>query len=364
MILDEEQHKAVYTTDSKVLVVAGAGSGKTRVITERVRYLMENGVDPYSIICITYTNMAASEMRERLCDIDNIGKAFIGTIHSLANKIYRNSGVTYTIVETDEEVIDETTITFYDLLERALTYSKTISMDINHLLVDEFQDIGRGEVAFIQGLNAKNTFFVGDDWQAIYGFKGGDVRIFKDLIKDQAYTTLFLTNNYRSGKAVIDYGNLIISQVDDKIEKTTNIINDNKGKVILRDKDSLGIYIDYIKETKRYGNWFILTRFNAEIAYIKKILIEEEIPHSCFKKHSTTPAQITRIMRSNTVKLLTIHTAKGLECKNVILYGYFPTKGNGYNDEERKAMYVGVTRAKHNLVVLHNPNNKRNRITK
>ena len=90
VVLDSQQEEAVRTRSEMALVVAGAGSGKTRVLTERVKFLLnEAGVPASNIIAITFTNMAAEEMKERLSNVDNIGDVFIGTIHSFANKVMR-----------------------------------------------------------------------------------------------------------------------------------------------------------------------------------------------------------------------------------------------------------------------------------
>ena len=87
MKLDTNQEQIVNSTAKNIIVSAGAGSGKTRVLTERVKHLIDIGVSPENIVCITFTNKAANEMRDRLADVEGIGDAFIGTIHSFANKI-------------------------------------------------------------------------------------------------------------------------------------------------------------------------------------------------------------------------------------------------------------------------------------
>ena len=87
-MLDREQKAAVETKASKVLVAASAGSGKTRVITERLKYLLAQGEDPRNIYAITYTNNAAQEMKSRIGN----SAVFIGTIHGLANYILLTNG--------------------------------------------------------------------------------------------------------------------------------------------------------------------------------------------------------------------------------------------------------------------------------
>ena len=90
--LNEEQLKPVMDTEGAVLVIAGAGSGKTRVLTTRIaRLILENGVNPDGILAVTFTNKAASEMKERLIRfVDNIGGMWVCTIHSMCVKILRS----------------------------------------------------------------------------------------------------------------------------------------------------------------------------------------------------------------------------------------------------------------------------------
>lgn len=89
--LNEEQIKPVLDTEGAVLVIAGAGSGKTRVLTSRIAYLIkEKNISPSNIMAITFTNKAAGEMRERLQSIvGDIGEMWVSTIHSMCVRILR-----------------------------------------------------------------------------------------------------------------------------------------------------------------------------------------------------------------------------------------------------------------------------------
>ena len=88
--LNDEQIKPVLQTEGAVLVLAGAGSGKTRVLTSRIAHLIEDkGISPAGILAITFTNKAADEMKERLQALTDISKAWVCTIHSMCVRILR-----------------------------------------------------------------------------------------------------------------------------------------------------------------------------------------------------------------------------------------------------------------------------------
>lgn len=91
--LNDKQKEAVMHVDGPCLVLAGAGSGKTKVLTERIVNLINNGVSPFNILAITFTNKAAREMRERVYNSieEEANKIFIGTFHSLGLKIVREN---------------------------------------------------------------------------------------------------------------------------------------------------------------------------------------------------------------------------------------------------------------------------------
>ncbi len=90
--LNEEQYKAVVNTEGPCLVIAGAGSGKTKVLTHKIAYLIgEKKVKPWNILAITFTNKAANEMKERVANLvgDNASEIWMGTFHSICVKILR-----------------------------------------------------------------------------------------------------------------------------------------------------------------------------------------------------------------------------------------------------------------------------------
>jgi DNA helicase II / ATP-dependent DNA helicase PcrA len=92
--LNEQQHAAVTAPPGPILVIAGAGSGKTRTLTYRVAYLLENGVDPRNILLLTFTNKAARQMLDRVANLLPVDASGLwgGTFHSIGNRMLRRHG--------------------------------------------------------------------------------------------------------------------------------------------------------------------------------------------------------------------------------------------------------------------------------
>ena len=110
--LNTQQKEAVMHTEGPLLLLAGAGSGKTRVVTHRIAYLMEEmGVRPWNILAITFTNKAAAEMRTRVDDIAGFGadQIWVSTFHSMCVRILRRHSdrlgydTSFTIYDTDDQ---------------------------------------------------------------------------------------------------------------------------------------------------------------------------------------------------------------------------------------------------------------------
>jgi hypothetical protein len=335
ILVDDPEH--LYLTNDFVV------THNTHTLMERIKYLLENGVEPSKIYAITFTNAAAAEMKERLDE--SAKEVFIGTIHGLANRILLMNGI-----DTTREIEREN---FDWLLEQI--YERDLKIpEIDHLLVDEFQDICKDEYFFItKDLKPKNWYFVGDSQQAIYSFKGGNSDYFLGLTCDPSVEVLKLSNNYRCAEEVISYGESFLSGMHD-VYRVKNICQTGKRGYVEKSYFSVDKILEEIENDPIYGDWFILCRTNQEIEMVATILKRAEIPYDTFKKAELDTAELHKKMKENTVKILTIHSAKGLESRNVMVLAF-----NTYNEEERRVAYVAATRAKENLIWLTSAPKKR-----
>lgn len=336
MNLDKVQQKIVNAEENKILVIAGSGSGKTRVLTERIKKLLNDNVDPTKIVAITFTNAAAAEMRERLGEIAK--DVFIGTIHSYANRLLLIGGI-----DTSKYIEDEKFDRLFDEVRRNLTTFP----EVHHLLVDEFQDIDDNQYEFFQLLNPQNYFYIGDDYQNIYAWRGANIEHFYELYEDDETTVYMMANNYRTAREIIKYASTFISKIKNTIIKRVKCLQESGDVIHLKtfDKDFI---INYITGDKKYGEWFILTRTNSQINLMLNLLKSKNIPCDTFKKSELDNEELKNRLKENTVKILTVHSAKGLENEKVVVVGVKP-----YSEDECRVAYVAATRAKRLLIWVH-----------
>ena len=333
----EEEMTCFYVDNEKHLFLMNdyIVTHNTSCLTERVRRIVNNGCDPRLIACITFTNMAADEMKKRLGG--SAEGMYIGTIHGLANSICIANGI-----DTEKYIAD----TDFDmLLKKALTVPQKNYPKFKHLLIDEFQDTGKLEYSFIEKIPKENFFAIGDERQAIYGFKGASDVYLRNLNSSIDCTTYFLNQNYRCAPNIIDFADELINSMN-KISLNSSAVKKEKGYIrdYREDGCSFNDALEELEWSKDWGNWFVLCRTNNELATAISILEKRNIPCISFKKGDLDLIEMEALLKDNRVKVLTIHTAKGLENKNVIVSG-----ARLYNEEERKIAYVAATRAEQSL---------------
>jgi DNA helicase-2/ATP-dependent DNA helicase PcrA len=301
LALNPQQEAAVRSPGGPLLVLAGAGSGKTRVLTARIAHLIrERGVAPSRIFAVTFTNKAAGEMRARVAALlgaDPRG-LWIGTFHALSARLLRREaallgfGPNFTIYDQDdsesfikrlleqrghspkahppraihaiisgaknrmllpeelgasaESPLERVAAEIYAGLGPALRQANAMDFDdllllpltlfaeqpdrlaywqrrFDHVLVDEFQDTNAAQYRLVKLLASehRNLCVVGDDDQAIYGWRGADVRHMLSFQQDFPGATLIkLEQNYRSTQVILDAANGVIAENARRLGKT------------------------------------------------------------------------------------------------------------------------------------------------
>ena len=293
--LNAAQREAVTAPAGHYLVLAGAGSGKTRVLTHRIGWLLEvEHVSPWSVLAVTFTNKAAGEMRARTEALiaNDVRGLTVGTFHGIAHRLLRRHWrearlpETFQILDADDQQrlvkrtiqgmgLDEARfpprqaawfingakdegkrpdalhagynpvnatlidiyrayeaqcqraglVDFAELLLRA--HELWLQNDallqhyrerFRHLLIDEFQDTNTLQYAWIRVLagSTGKVFVVGDDDQAIYGWRGARVENVHDFLRDfPSANTIRLEQNYRSTGNILAAANAVIAHNPD-----------------------------------------------------------------------------------------------------------------------------------------------------
>jgi ATP-dependent DNA helicase Rep len=365
-LLNPPQREAIRYLDGPLLVLAGAGSGKTRVITQKIAYLIEEcGFDPRNIAAITFTNKAAKEMQER---VDKLlaGKPVkglsISTFHSLGVRILReeakalgykpkfsifDSTDCFGIVSDLAGSVDKATIRKLQsvisnwknalvapdfalknaeddteaLAARAYaSYSATLkayqAVDfddlialpvelfekhpeilnkwqnrLRYLLVDEYQDTNACQYKLLKLLAGPRAAFtaVGDDDQAIYGWRGADIENLRGLPRDYPNLKLIkLEQNYRSTVRILKAANALISHNEKLFDKklwsdlghgdpiTVTVCKDNE-----REAESVVMKLQAHKFEHRgqFRDYAVLYRGNFQARALEQFLRDQRVPY-------------------------------------------------------------------------------------
>lgn len=236
--------------DENMLVLAGPGSGKTRVVVHRCAYLLRVArVPARSILILCFNRQAASALRRRLWELvgsDAVGVTVL-TYHGLAMRLI-GASFADRLERAGEDAID-----FDDLIDQAVRLLRgeeefpNISQDelrdrllagYQHILVDEYQDIDQRQYDLVSALagrtqedaEARLTIMaVGDDDQNIYTFRGANVEFIRRFQQDYRAREHYLVENFRSSAHIIAAGNGLIAQNQDRM-KTDHPIRINKGR--------------------------------------------------------------------------------------------------------------------------------------
>jgi DNA helicase-2/ATP-dependent DNA helicase PcrA len=341
MNLSKQQEDIVTTTADKVVVVASAASGKTTVLTERVRFLLDKGVDPKEILLITFTNAAAEELAERLGHPKGL---FIGTIHSYANYLLLSNGEdTQDILENEQ----------FDKLFSRIKHTPECLRPIKYLLLDEAQDSNEAHFEFLLDMIQPENYMIVGDWrQSIYRWNGAYPDYILNLSKQADVTTYPLDENYRNANTILQFAKNIIMGAGADYRDESEPMRGITGKVSPDvEYNPYAIARTFAEMKSGFGTWFILTRTNSQIDELASVFDKFKVPYDTFKRAQLDNKELNKKMKEDTVKILTIHTAKGLEADNVIVVG-----ARFYNVEEKCVSYVAATRARNRLIWTRTPN--------
>lgn len=262
----------------------------------------------------------------------------------------KTSGIDTSRVLNDEK---------FDDLFKLIKKNPHCVQHVSHLIVDEAQDSNPQQFEFLLDMIAPDNYMLmGDHRQSIYRFNGATPEYILSLMESPEVTTYELTENYRNAPEILQYAKNGIRTLGRDYEDYSVPMRSTHGRVIDVPYSGEGIATTIERYVSRgdcdYKDWFILTRTNAELDTILQVLKRHKIPTDTFKRAQLDNKGLKEKMRENTVKVLTIHTAKGLEADNVVVIGA------RYRDIEEKCVnYVAATRARNLLVWAYKTNTRK-----
>lgn len=344
------QDQIIQTNEPKVLVNSAAAAGKTHVLTERIRYLLETGVSPEEIVAITFTNNAASVMYERL---GNPKGLFIGTVHSYCNFLLRCAGIDTSNL-LDEERFD-------DLFPLIQEHPECVR-HITHLLLDEGQDSTKEQFEFFELLNPDNFMYFFDIRQSIFSFNGADPDYLIQKMDDPDVVVFNMVQNHRNYREILQFAKKFLFRLGPSYTDNSIPVRGSSYGCVFEGDYTPSEAVEIFKRVNaqlndEWKDWFILCRTNADVELFSILLNKEGIPNDTFKQSELSHSEIENRMKENTVKILTVHSAKGMENKNVLVFNV-----RAYKDEEARICYVAATRARDHLIWIRMPKKKKSKI--
>jgi DNA helicase-2/ATP-dependent DNA helicase PcrA len=337
MELTQKQRDIVEAQEPYIIVQSAAGSGKTRCLVERIKYLLEHGYKGEDIVAITFTNAAAEEIMERIGRPQGL---FVGTIHSLAARFLRAYGVDISDTIEQEK--------FDHLFELVKKHPGCIQ-PVKYMLIDETQDSPPNQFDFMLGMiQPEKWMLFFDGRQCIYRFNEADPEYIFSIMEEPGVTTYQLNENFRCGSMILDFARRIIRRMGYKYTDNSIAKVPFTGQVqeTMMNISEISNYIElYHEKGYKYGDWFVLCRSNELVQAVLEILQKKNIPTDSFRRADMDRAEFLERMKKDTVKVLTVHQAKGLENRCVIMIG-----AQYYSEEEKCISYVAATRAKELLV--------------
>ena len=254
---------------------------------------------------------------------------------TLANLVVRAFAIKYEQRKTEANAIDfeDMIIHAANLLETHPDLCQTYRDRHPYVLVDEFQDIAPADFRLLERLS-ENIFAVGDDDQAIYGFRGGNSEIMLTFTDKKSVTKYEITRNYRSTPTIVEHARALIERNAPRIRKNLRAYNPMQHPIKIVETTPETVAAALLRELESPQETAVLARTNYETDQLQRMLAN----------HPTAP------------EVTTIHKAKGREWEKVILVHNtlersFPPRDSELTTE-RRVFYVAMTRAKTALVIL------------
>lgn len=274
--LSPTQLKIIKDQDSKYIVVAaGPGSGKTKVLVHKLASLMlMEDVKHEQMLMLTFSRAAATEFKKRLLQLIGNAAHFIEikTFHSYCFDLLGKVG---SLDKTD------------DIIKHTIQKIRNKEVDINRitktvLVIDEAQDMDKDEFELINILMAENEdmriIAVGDDDQNIYEFRGADSKYLQELINVNGAEKYELVDNYRSKNNLVDFANQFAAGISHRLKNTPIIANqpdDATIKIAHHTHDKLIMpVVNGLLDTPLTGSTCVLTQTNEEALQITGLLLK------------------------------------------------------------------------------------------